>query len=236
MKTRAHHNWRPSAVNGVDDLEDRMLLSAIGHSILAPAAHVGALLHSRTISAADLSHSTARSVGQAVSRPDAQKAGFAVRPTSNRWSWLANTYWCVPPQNLPAVVYDSMTGTVTPVRDQTVFHITSYENGYFWGTAVTQINSSTPSTSSMLGSVTPEGRVLLTFTTTSQNSSPFITEGFGTMQRKYGQWTMENQMFTSPSETLQIGHWAYMVQTRPGMPSWNSLPGAGVSVPTFLTE
>ena len=30
-----------------------------------------------------------------------------------------------------------------------------------------------------------------------------------------------------PSDKLQIGHWAYMLQTRPGMASWKSLPGAG---------
>ena len=36
--------------------------------------------------------------------------------------------------------------------------------------------------------------------------------------------------------TLQIGHWAYMVQTHPGLPSWESLPSAGVSVPAFLSE
>ena len=134
------------------------------------------------------------------------------------------------------MLYNSSTGRLTPVSDQTVYHIADYSNGYFWGESVTQLGSSSASSSSMLGSVTPEGRVLLTFTQTSTNSSPSITEGFGKMQRKFGQWTMENQMFTSPNETLQIGHWAYMVRTRPGMPSWNSLPSAGVSVPVFMSS
>jgi hypothetical protein len=177
-----------------------------------------------------------RSMTRVVHQSARPAAGTAVLPTSNRWSWLANTYWYVPTPNLPAVLYNSKTGAVTRVRDQTVFHIVSYENGYLWGTAVTQLNSSTPTKSSMLGSITPQGKVLLTFTLTTHNSSPSITEGFGTMQRKLGQWTMENQMFTSPNQMLQIGHWAYMVQTRPGMPSWNSLPSAGVSVPKFLSE
>jgi hypothetical protein len=160
----------------------------------------------------------------------------AISPTANRWSWLAGTYWYVPPMNLPAVLYNSSTGTLIPVSDQTVFQIIGYRTGYFWGKAVTQLGSLPSSTSTMIGSVTPEGKVLLTFTLTSTNSSPSITEGFGTMTWKFHQWTMENQMFTSPSETSQIGHWAYMLQTRPGMPSWNSLPSAGVSVPTFLSE
>ena len=142
----------------------------------------------------------------------------------------------MPASNLSAVLYDSVTGTVSSVSDQTVYHITEYRGGYFWGDSVTQLDSNSPSSSFMVGSVTPEGKVLLTFTQMSTNSSPSITNGYGVMQRKFGQWTMENQMFTSPTERLQIGHWAYMVQTRPGMPSWYSLPSAHVSVPTFLSE
>jgi hypothetical protein len=189
----------------------------------------------------DMSHelAEARPQIQPVSRlaiqppghPDAQ----AVFPTAKRWSWLANTYWFVPPPNLPAVLYNSNTGTVTLVSDQTVYHIATYQNGYFWGNSVTQLGSGSPVQSSMLGSVTPEGKILLTFTQTSSSTSPTITEGFGVMQRKFGQWTMENQMFTAPTERLQIGHWAYMVRTRPGLSSWSSLPSAGVSVPTFLS-
>ena len=134
------------------------------------------------------------------------------------------------------MLYDSATDNVKAVSDQTVFHITGYGDGYFWGDVVTQLGSSPASNSSLLGSVTPEGKVLLTFTTTSTNSSPSLTYGYGTMVRKFGQWTMENQMFTSPNETLQIGHWAYMLQTRPGKPSWYSLPGADVSVPVLLGQ
>ena len=160
----------------------------------------------------------------------------AVAPTVHRWSWFAGTYWYVPPQNLPATVFNSQSNTIQPVSDQTVFQITGYRSGYFWGKTVTQIGTSSPSGTSMVGSVTPEGRVLLTFTTTSQGSSPTVTEGFGQMRRKFGHWTMENQMFTSPGSSVQLGHWAYMLTTRPGRPSWNSLPGVGVSVPTFLGE
>jgi hypothetical protein len=160
----------------------------------------------------------------------------APAPTVRRWSWLANTYWYVPTANLPAVLYNSTTGTIAPVSDQTVFHITDYRDGYFWGQTATQLGTSPPTGTSMVGSVTPQGRVLLTFTQTGGFSGPSITEGFGVMRRKHRQWTMENQMFTSPSQTLQIGHWAYMMQTRPGQPSWNSLPAADVSVPQFLSE
>lgn len=236
MKKRSSRTRQPFVLSDAYFLEDRALMSTMGHSPRsAPAALIGGLPHADA-EGARLSRSPIEPAARVAYRPAQRMAAIAVAPTVHRWSWLANTYWYVPPLNLPAVLYNSSTGTLVPVSDQTVFHITGYGHGYFWGKTITQLGSSSPSNSTMIGSVTPQGRVLLTFTATSTNSSPQITEGFGEMQRKFGQWTMENQMFTAPSETLQIGHWAYMVQTRPGMPSWNSLPSAGVSVPTFLSE
>jgi len=117
-----------------------------------------------------------------------------------------------------------------------VFRITGYRNGYFWGKTVTQLGPGPASCSSLVGSVTPDGQVLPTFTSSGDGASPSITQGFGKRQRKSGQWAMANQMFTSPNETLQIGHWAYMLQTRPGLKSWNSLPSVGISVPEFLDQ
>ncbi len=217
-------------------LEGRVLLSVTGHAtVTKPPMEVGSLSHN-THELAPARAISARSPAPVANHIVVHPASAAVSSTARRWSWLANTYWYVPTSNLCAVLFNSATGSVQPVSDQTVFHITNYGDGYFWGESVTQLGSSSASTASMLGSVTPEGKVLLTFTTTSTNSSPFITEGYGTMIRKYGQWTMENQMFTSPSDTLQIGHWAYMLQTHPGMASWYSLPGADVSVPAFLSQ
>ncbi len=216
-------------------LEDRALMSSIGHPTLA-----------RSLELIDLRAEVRRTelhARETLAQPGGRRAHHgsdwpeagAIASTSKRWSWFAKTYWYVPTANVPATLYDNSTGTIVPVLDQTVFEITGYSNGYFWGKTVTQLGSSSPSGSSMVGSVTPQGKVLLTFTATS-GSSPSVTEGFGTMVRKHGQWTMENQMFTSPSSALQIGHWAYMVRTRPGLASWNDLPSAGVSVPEFLSE
>lgn len=208
---------RSSLLSGTFALEDRKLLSSFARlNFKPPAADIGSF--------------------HLASHPFDQPKAISAFPTVRRWSWLENTYWCVPPPNLPAVLYNSSTGALAPVQDQTVYHIVAYKNGYFWGQSATQLGSSSPSYSTMLGSVTPEGRILLTFTSTGGSSSPSITEGFGEMQRKHGQWTMENQMFTAPNETLQIGHWAYMVQTHPGLRSWMTLPSAGVSVPTFLSQ
>ncbi len=207
---------RPPVLSGSYSLEDRVALSSVGLSRpTPPPSQVGAFV------ACDPSRDPIRT---------------AVAPTVRRWSWLTDTYWYVPTSNLPAVLFDSSTGTLAPVSDQTVYQITAYRDGYFWGKTVTQLGSSPASSSALVGSITPQGQVLLTFTRTSSTSSPSLTEGFGKMRRHFGRWSMENQMFTSPDQTLQIGHWAYMMQTRPGQPSWDSLPSVGVSVPTFLGQ
>jgi hypothetical protein len=41
---------------------------------------------------------------------------------------------------------------------------------------------------------------------------------------------------SSGPATVQVSHWAYMLQTSEGEPSWNSLPGVGVSVPDFIAQ
>ena len=236
MRHNSTIRQRRMVVMDVYSLEGRVLMSTMPQTMFTqPPVDVRSSPHNphaaaRPIPSASLSASSAavHSSHRAIAAP--------VAATARRWSWLANTYWYVPTSNLPAVLYNSATGSLQAVSDQTVFHITGYGDGYFWGNSVTQLGSGSASDSSMLGSVTPEGKVLLTFTSTSTNSSPSLTDGYGTMVRKFGQWTMENQMFTSPNETLQIGHWAYMLQTRPGMPSWYSLPGADVSVPVFLNQ
>lgn len=193
------------SVTFMDALEDRLLMS---HAPSQPP-HAAALVQSR------------------------QLAAESLRATA-RWDFLANSYWYVPTPNTPAVLFQVSNQVLTPVPDQTVFHITGYRSGYFWGVSVTQLGPSTPTSSSMIGSVTPEARVLLNFTPMNGDSDPTATEGIGQMVRKHGQWTMENQMFTPSGSPVQVGHWAYMIQTRPGRPGWNSLPVAGVSVPQFL--
>ncbi|MFM1801245.1 MAG: hypothetical protein RJA81_597 [Planctomycetota bacterium] len=147
-----------------------------------------------------------------------------------RWRWLTNTYWYVPQYGLKAIEYNSSTGSLSSLQDQTVYHITGYRDGYFWGETVARYGNGSPSSASVVGSVTPQGRVLLTF-----NNGDEITTGYGVMIRQNGRWAMENQMFTGSSK-VQIGHWAYMVQTRPGTRSWRSLPFVNQSVPEFLSN
>lgn len=150
--------------------------------------------------------------------------------TPRRWQWLSNTYWYVPQSGLNAIVFEPDNGSIIPVKDQTLYHISGYRDGYFWGETVAQYGDGAPMSASLIGSVTPQGKLLLSF-----NSGDSITQGIGTMTLKHGRWTMENQMFTGTASG-QVGHWAYMVQTRPGTRTWNSLPFVNESVPSFLSN
>lgn len=170
---------------------------------------------------------------------DFSSAAPAARETPDRWKWLKNTYWYVPAPNLPAFLFDADREELTPVLDQTVFHITDYRDGYFWGRTVALLQLggvANTSCLSLVGSVTPEGRVFLTFTPTTLKPETTVTQGFGEMRISKGQWTMEPQMSARSTARLQVIHWAYMIQCRPHEPSCQSLPGVGVSIDTLLRD
>ena len=153
--------------------------------------------------------------------------------TVRDWSWLNGTTWYVPTNGLPAYAYTPSQNQLTVLQDQTVYNITGYRNGYFWGRTAAKLGNAAITCKSLVGSVTPEGQIYLTFTDFPYTAGVMPTIGIGGMVRKGKQWTMANQMSTG-SSTLQIGHWAYMLQTRPGTASWYSLPGVNMSVPDFM--
>lgn len=153
--------------------------------------------------------------------------------TVRDWSWLNGTTWIVPPTGLTAYVYSPAQNQLVPVQDQTVYTITGYRNGYFWGRTAAKLGSNDISCKALVGSVTPEGKIYLTFTDYPYNDGAAATIGIGSMVRKGKQWTMANQMSTG-STSAQVGHWAYMVQSRPGSASWYSLPGVNMPVPEFM--
>jgi hypothetical protein len=116
--------------------------------------------------------------------------------SNDRWQWLNGTYWYVPNAYLPAIASDPASPQPLPVSDQTVYHIDidHYQAGYFWGiTAVThQAPEASTSLSAtclqLLGSVTPQGNLHLTFTALpSQDLSDQPTVGIGAMALQDGQ-------------------------------------------------
>lgn len=151
------------------------------------------------------------------------------------WAWLADTYWYVPEENLLAYIVQPSTQQVVPVNDQTVFHITDSRDGYFWGQTAVQLGDQPRTCYFLFGSVSPAGSVLLTFTSSSgAPGRATVTHGSGVMCLCDGQAAMLNQMSSGPAQ-VQVSHWAYMLQTKEGDPSWTALPGVGISVPDFLS-
>jgi len=43
----------------------------------------------------------------------------------SQWSWLQDTYWYVPPENLPALQFDPDDDTLDWLIDQTAWHISA---------------------------------------------------------------------------------------------------------------
>jgi hypothetical protein len=157
------------------------------------------------------------------------------------WDFIANTYWYVTPPDLPALLFSSADNLLTWEGDQTVWHISGYKNGYFWGAVSTltfaqgDANSAItrpPGHSVMVGTVTAGGQVQISFFQSSA-SGDSVTTGFGQMTQVAGQWAFQMQMNT-PAGSNQIFHWANMMQTKEGEASWDKLPGVKYSVPEML--
>ncbi|HML93903.1 MAG TPA: hypothetical protein PKC29_00560 [Thermodesulfobacteriota bacterium] len=161
--------------------------------------------------------------------------------TPARWSWLGEdggTYWYVPPVNLPAVMWNtSDPANYSPVSDQTVWHIESYADGYFFGTVVAQFGITPPACQYLIGSVTPDGNVFISFNPLQASSEDTVTltTGTGKMAFKDGEWTFLMQM-ASGSSSAQITHWAYMLECTPDEECWANLPGVEKGIEEFLSN
>lgn len=139
---------------------------------------------------------------------------------------LKNTFWYVPKSTLESIKYVGNTNTVSLSLDQTVWEITGYTKGYFWGRSTVSIDGN-KQYKKFIASITPDGKVLFQFIAYDDVSN--IVTGSGIFKHK--KFLM--QMF-SGNDSLMIGHWSYMLQTKPGDKSWNRLPGTNESVPVFM--
>lgn len=145
-----------------------------------------------------------------------------------------NSTWIVPPQTLLAYLYDN--GLSTPVADQTVWVIASYNQGYFSGQSYTAIDNSILSQRYMIGSVTSEGKVFITFYSGSSSNTDLVN-GIGTLNIKSsGQCSFTMQMNSGQNGVSGLIHWSYMIPVSPGDVFYNNLPGTQESVPQFLAR
>lgn len=151
----------------------------------------------------------------------------------NRWKWFKGTYWIVPQKGIYSIYHQGKNGFAVS-RGQTVFHITDYFNGYWTGVVTVKLTrAKSPSCQYVLGQVSPEGSVFMTMYDTG--TGEVINNPVGDMVLKGGEWTMVNQMTSNLDTGGTLSHWAYMVQSRPGQKTYNNLPFARESIPSFMS-
>jgi hypothetical protein len=157
-----------------------------------------------------------------------------------KYNFLRGSKWYVPTQTLPAVEMILKTGHVRNLVDQTVWDITNYRDGYFWGNTVAVFTSAStgqptgdPSCSRMIGSPTPDGQVQITFIGADQTTAIGAVRGAGTLTRNPGQdWMFDMQMSTGTSSI--IVHSSFMKQCKTGDDCQTKLPGSELSLSDFL--
>ncbi len=183
----------------------------------------------------------------------AQDLGAAqdLGPTRLHWAWLADTVWIVPPADLPAMQMDPKDDAVRWIVDQTVWAFQGYRTGYLWGRGVVLLREPDPERPgpaepdtalclTILGTVTPDGAVHLTFLPSAARRASQATTGTGRIALQDvpgdGQRAPEPmfEMQMSTGNRTRTAHWAHMVQVRPGDPAWTALPGFAMGVEEAL--
>ena len=157
-----------------------------------------------------------------------------------KYRFLEDSKWIVPRATLPAISFDLATGTATAVVDQTVWDITDYRDGYFWGQTAAEFRDAatgelvSSACMHMVGSVTPSGKVHITFVNKDQETALTATRGTGRLVRdRGGAWVFEEMQMSSGSTSI-TAHWSAMVQCKPGQPCEDRLPGTKSSLEDFL--
>ena len=143
--------------------------------------------------------------------------------------WLDDTYWYVPASYLPALLaINTREPRIATLTDQTVWHIEKYSDGYITGVSATNVGFGW-SYMLMVGSVTPDGSVKLSFSpigavNPNDPTTQTITIGDGMLSRERAASAFLMRM-TSGTTAASVTHWAYMLAVTPKDPEWRSLPG-----------
>lgn len=149
--------------------------------------------------------------------------------------YLRNTVWIVPPPTLLA--YEFVGGIHVPVSDQTVWVISRYDQGYFFGDSYTTLNGTPSSQRKIVGSVTPRGDVYITFYPLSdETESTDIVNGIGSFEKQNGKYTFIMQMNSAENSLSGLSHWSYMISVKPDDYFYQHLPGVNMSVPEFISQ
>ena len=175
-----------------------------------------------------------------MAKPVADEGGTSPSDSAtDRWAWLAGTYWYVPQDTMLAILMLNAREVRTrQVNDQTLWSIEQYDRGYVIGRCAVSLDGGDFSQMTLVGSVTPSGDVCLSFAPVPGLSvepgdgvdTAALTIGHGRMVERDGQWCFLMQM-TGGTAAQSLTHWSYMAQALPGTASWSDIPGVrGTSI------
>lgn len=149
--------------------------------------------------------------------------------------YLKDTVWIVPPSTLLA--YEYLNGQHVSVLDQTVWVISNYDQGYFFGDSYTNLNGSPSSQRKLVGSITPRGDVYISFYPLSDNvQDTDIVNGIGKFVKHQGKYIFVMQMNSAQNTLTGLSHWSYMISVKPEDYFYRHLPGVNISVPAFIKQ
>jgi hypothetical protein len=138
--------------------------------------------------------------------------------------------WVVPSTTLLA--YKTINDAHTAVQDQTIWLIDKYTDGYIFGKAYTLIDREPLSQTTIIGSISPLGDVLMSF-----SNANTITSGQGKFIEQDGNWHFLMQMNTLnsiSSGVIGLSHWSYMINITHTDCKLYNLPGTGMSIADFI--
>lgn len=148
--------------------------------------------------------------------------------------YLENTVWIVPPQTLLSYQYSD--GNNIPTSDQTVWIINEYNHGYFFGDSYTALNGVPGSHRKIVGSITPDGEVYITFYPLSENTHEAdLVNGIGTFKKHNRKYFFTMQMNSAQNSFTGLSHWSFMLSVKPKDYFYQHLPGIDISVPEFIS-
>ncbi len=201
----------------VEPLESRDLLSGGLPSVQLPLSTPSGPFQSARVQSIVSTHQVFTGWNTTLPGP-----GYTVPPTSlaQRWDQVLVGTWYVPPVNMLAYLVGPTAVNPLALADQTIFQITSADNGSFSGSCSVQFGRPTPQGTvtgtpigfTLEGVVTPQGQIRIQFTPTDPQQAPVT--GLGTMEWVNNAWRMTMQMASTSS--LRVVHWAYMTRLPPG--------------------
>lgn len=134
------------------------------------------------------------------------------------------------------MAYEYINGINIPVKDQTVWVIDKYDKGYFFGKTYTALDGMPKSDFNMSGSITPFGKVYITFFSLKDSGSSLLVRGIGKFVQTKNSAYFIMQTNSAENSTSGLSHWSYMIPVVPTDYWYQNLPSIGLSVPEFIAS